>query len=51
MSIMGTTSSSCHHQSNEQVETCIKFIKHAMKKCIEANEDIHVALLQIRLTH
>ena len=28
----------------------IKFIKHSLKKYIETNEDIHVALLQIRST-
>ena len=48
MNIEQASSSSYHHQSNGQVEACIKFIKHTMKKCIETNEDKHVALLQIR---
>ena len=50
MSIEQATSSSYHHQSNGQVEACIKFIKCTLKKCIETNEDIHIALLQIRST-
>ena len=44
------TSSYLHHKSNSQVEACIKFIKHTMKKCIESNDDTHIALLQIRAT-
>ena len=39
-----------HHQSNGQVETCITFVKHTMKKGIKTNIDIHKALLQIRTT-
>ena len=50
MNIEQATPSSYHHQRNGQVEACIKFIKHTMKKCIETNEDIHIALLQIRAT-
>ena len=50
MNLEQATSSLYHHQSNRQVEVCIKFIKHTMNKCIETNEDIHVALLQIRVT-
>ena len=38
------TSLSYHYQSNSQVEACIKFIKHTMKKCIETSDDIHIAL-------
>ena len=48
MKIEQATPSSYHHQINGQVEAYIKFIKHTMKKCIKTNEDIHVALLQIR---
>ena len=44
------TSLSYHHQSNRQVEVCIKLIKCTMKKGIKTNEDIHVVLLQIRVT-
>ena len=48
MKIEQATSSSCHHQSNRQVEACLKFTKCTMKKCFETNEYIHVALLWIR---
>ena len=48
MNIEQDTSLSYHHQSNGQVEVCIKFMKHTMKKCNETNDDIHIALLQIR---
>ena len=50
MIIEQATSLSYHQQNNGQVEACIKFIKHTMKKCIEINNDIHVALLQIKST-
>ena len=50
MNIEQATSLSDHHQSNGQEEACMKIIKHTMKKCIETNEDIHLALLQIRST-
>ena len=36
-----------HHQSNEQVEACIKFIKHTFRKCTDLGRDINMALLQI----
>ena len=48
MNIEQATSSSYHHQSNGQVEACVKFIKHTMKKIIETYEDIHIDLLQIK---
>ena len=50
MNIEQAMPSSHHHQSNRQMEVCIELIKHTMKKCIKTNEDIHVALLQIRST-
>ena len=50
MNIEQATSSSYHHQSNGQIEGCIKVIKFTMKKCIETNEDIQIAFLQIRST-
>ena len=50
MNIEQAVSSSYHHQSNGQVETCIKFKNHTIKKFINTKSDIHVALLQIRLT-
>ena len=39
-----------HHQSNGQVEACIKFIKHTFKKCADLGRDINMALLQICTT-
>ena len=39
-----------HHQSNGQVEACIKFIKRPFKKCAESSRDINIALLQICTT-
>ena len=38
MNIEQATSSLYHCQSNRQVEACIKFIRHTMKKCIETND-------------
>ena len=43
-------SSAYHHQSNRQVETCIKFIKCAFKKCTNSGGDINMALLHIHTT-
>ena len=40
-------SSAYHHQSNRQVEDCIKFIKCTFKKCADSGRDINMALLQI----
>ena len=42
--------SAYHHQSNGQVEACIKFVKHMFKKCTDSGRDINMALLQIRMT-
>ena len=50
MNIEQATSSSNHHQSNRQIEACIKLKKRTMKKCTETNKDIHILLLQIRAT-
>ena len=36
-----------HHQSNGQVEACIKFIKCTFKKCAESGRDKNIALLHI----
>ena len=44
------TSLAYHHQSNGQVEACIKFIKWTFKKCAESGRDINMALLQICTT-
>ena len=41
-------SSSYHHQSNGQVEACIKFSKCTLQKCCDSGNDAHVSLLQIR---
>ena len=40
-------SSAYHHQSNGQVEACIKFIKHTFKKCADSSRDKNITLLQI----
>ena len=50
LNIEQTVFSSYHHQSNGQVETCIKFIKHTIIKCSDSGGDIHMAMLQIRTT-
>ena len=39
-----------HHQSNGQVEACIKLVKHTLKKCFDTKGDVHIALLQIQMT-
>ena len=36
-----------HHQSNGQVEACIKFIKCTKKRCYDSEDDMHI-VLQIR---
>ena len=41
---------SYHHQSNGEVEVCIKFVKCTFKKCFDTKGDPHIALLQIRMT-
>ena len=40
-------SSAYHHQSNRQVEACIKFIKRTFKKSTESGRDKNRALLQL----
>ena len=40
--------SSYHHQSNGQVEVCIKIVKHTLKKSFDSRTDPHEALLQIQ---
>ena len=47
LSIEQTFFSSYHHQSNGQVEACIKFVKSTLKKCFDSNGDPHIILLQI----
>ena len=39
-----------HYHSNKQVEACLKFIKHTIKKYSDSSGDVHMALLQIRTT-
>ena len=41
--------SAYHHQSNRQVEACIKFIKCTFKNCADSGRDITMALLQIHM--
>ena len=50
LNIEQTFSSSYHHQSNGQVEACIKFVKGILKKCLDSRGDPHIALLQICMT-
>ena len=50
LNIDQAVSSLYHHQSNGQVEACIKFIKCTIKKCSDSGGDIHMVLLQIRTT-
>ena len=50
LDIEQAVSSSYHHQSNRQVEACIKFIKCTIKKCSDSGGDIYMAMLQIRTT-
>ena len=47
INIEQAVSSAYHHQSNRQVEACIKFIKHTFKKCVDSGRDKNIALLQI----
>ena len=42
-------SSPCHHQINGQVEACIIFVKHTLKKCVDSKGDPNIALLQIHM--
>ena len=44
-----TSSSLYHHQSNKQVEACIKFIQHTMKKCFKTKE--HMGEVSIITDH
>ena len=50
VNIEQVTLSAYHHQSNGQVEACIKFVKHMFKKCADSGRDINMALLQICTT-
>ena len=47
VNIEQATLSVYHHQSNGQVEACIKFVKCMFKKCADSGRDINMALLQI----
>ena len=42
--------SSYHHWSNGQVEMCIKFVKSKIKKGLDTNNDVSLAVLEIQLT-
>ena len=37
-------SSSSYHQSSRQVEACIKFVMHTLRKCFVSRSDSHIAL-------
>ena len=45
LNIEQVISSSYHHQSNRQVEACIKFEKHILKKCFDSKGDPHIVLM------
>ena len=42
--------SSYHHQSNRQVEVCIKFVKCTLKKYFDSRTNPHMGLLHIQTT-
>ena len=50
ISVEQAVSLAYHHQSNWQVEACIKFIKHTFKKCAESGRDKNIVLLHICTT-
>ena len=50
VNIEQATLSAYHHQSNGQVEACIKFIKCMFKKCTDSGRDRNMTLLQICMT-
>ena len=41
---------SSYHQSNDQVEACVKFVKCTINKCLDTNQDISLTLLKIYST-
>ena len=47
LNIQKSLTSSYHHKSSGQVEVCIKFVKCTIRKFINTNQDINLALLQI----
>ena len=47
MNIQQPVASSYHNQSNGQVKAYLRFVKCTIKKCLDTNQDISVALLQI----
>ena len=47
LNIQQEFSSSYHHQSNGQVEACIKLVKHILMKSFDTKGDPNIALLQI----
>ena len=51
MSMQQSITLSYHHQSNDQVEMCIKFVKLTIKKCLATNQDVSLALLHKINTH
>ena len=47
MNIQQSITSFYHHQSNGQVEVCIKFVKCTIKNCLDTIQDVSLALLHI----
>ena len=39
-----------NQQINSLAEACIKFVKRTLKKWFETNKDVHLSLLQIKVT-
>ena len=48
MNIQRSITSSYHHQSTGQVEACLQSIKCIIKKSLDTDQDISLALLQIK---
>ena len=44
MNIEQAITSSYHYQSNGDVKACIKFLKHTIKKWLNTNNDVNLAL-------
>ena len=45
LNIYQVISSWHNHEDNWQAEQCVKLIKHTMKKCVDTNYDVYLALL------
>ena len=50
LNIEQAVSSLYHHQSNGQVDACMKFIKCTMKKCFDSGREVHTATVNKKHT-